>query len=365
MDYWAKIMHIYFGLFLILIVLPFPARGQSPDVRPLSEATKDEPESSVSPQEPKPEMERPTIWGEPTEVRILIYIIDVDEVNSADQNFAASVFVEARWNIPALRHEGPGPLIKSWTEIWTPRLVIVNQQQGWRSFPETVEVNPDGEVVYRQKTWGRFSQPFDLRDFPLDRQKLTVHYAAAGLLETEVKMVPLIREAGRRSGIAERFSLPDFEVLSWRAVPMPYKPFAGEVGTSGFQMEIEVGRRLSYYIAKIIMPLCLIVVMSWVPLWTDPRQIGSNLAISATSFLTLVAYLFAMAVLLPRASYLTRMDVFIILSTIMVFACLLQTVAMTNMVGRGKDKLVRQLLQWSRVVYPIILLLVIAFSFWW
>jgi len=356
-------MRIYFSSFLFFIVLSFPTWGQSPDVGPLSKTIGDETESSVTPPDPKPEMERPTIWGEPTKVWILLYIIDVDEVNSAEQNFAASVFIEARWNIPSLRHEGPGPVIRSWSEIWTPRLVIVNQQQGWRSFPETVEISPDGEVVYRQKTWGRFSQPFDLREFPLDRQKLTIQYAAAGLLESEVQMVPLIREAGRRSGIAKTFSLPDFVVKSWRAVPMPYIAWEGEVGTAGFQMEIEVERRITYYIAKIILPLCLIVIMSWIPLWTDPRKIGSNLAISATSFLTLVAYLFAITVLLPRVSYLTRMDMFIILSTIMVFACLLETVGMTNFVKRDKDKILKQILKWSRIVYPIILLFVIAYSF--
>jgi len=358
-----KIMHICLCSFLFFIVLSLPTWGQPTDAESSSKSIVDETESSVSPEEPKPEMERPTIWGEPTEVKILIYIIDVDEVNTAEQNFTASVFIESRWNIPALQHEGSGPLIKSTTDIWTPRLVLINQQQGWRAFPDMVEISPDGEVTYRQKTWGKFSQPFDLRDFPLDHQKLTIHYATAGLLETEVKMVPLIREAGRRSGIAERFSLPDFEVLSWKAGPMPYYPAKGEAGTAGFQMEIEVGRHLTYYIAKIIVPLCLIVMMSWVPLWTDPRQIGSNLAVSATSFLTLVAYYFAMAVVLPRTSYLTRMDIFISLSTIMVFACLMQTVVMTNMVRRKKDKFLGQILKWSRAIYPITLLLVIAYSF--
>ena len=144
---------------------------------------------------------------------------------------------------------------------------------------------------------------------------------------------------------------------------MPYIAWEGEIGTAGFQMEIEVERRITYYIAKIILPLCLIVIMSWIPLWTDPRKIGSNLAISATSFLTLVAYLFAITVLLPRVSYLTRMDMFIILSTIMVFACLLETVGMTNFVKRDKDKILKQILKWSRIVYPIILLFVIAYSF--
>ena len=49
---------------------------------------------SVIVEEPKPELERPTVWGEPTEVQVGIYVIDVDEVNSADQSFAASVYFE-------------------------------------------------------------------------------------------------------------------------------------------------------------------------------------------------------------------------------------------------------------------------------
>ena len=48
--------------------------------------------------QPKPEMERPTEWGEPTEVQIGIYIVDIDEVDSAQQKFAASVYYQAQWN---------------------------------------------------------------------------------------------------------------------------------------------------------------------------------------------------------------------------------------------------------------------------
>jgi len=50
-------------------------------------------------------------------------------------------------------------------------------------------------------------------------------------------------------------------------------------------------------------------------------------SISTSSFLTLVTYLFAITILLPRVSYVTRMDRFILLSTLMVFAGLIHTVA--------------------------------------
>ena len=312
---------------------------------------------------PKPELERPTTWGEPTEVEVSILVLDVDEVNSAEQSFAASVYYQARWRSPFLVHEGPGPLHLGLTEVWSPRLTILNQQQAWNAYPGSVEISPNGEILYRQKVWGRFSQPLDLRDFPFDSQTLTVHIVAADLLESDVKMVPLDRGHGNESGIGPQFSLPDFEVLSSQAGAMPYVPVEGAPGTAGFAIQIEVHRYISYYFWKIIVPLCLIVIMSWLPRWTDPEQMGINIGVSTTAFLTLVAYLFAINSLLPRVPYLTRIDRFILLSTLMVFGSMLQTVASTVLINRKKKALDEQVNRWSRVVYPAILVLVLFISF--
>lgn len=129
-------------------------------------------------------------------------------------------------------------------------------------------------------------------------------------------------------------------------------------------MEIEIERRSSFFIWKIIFPLCLIVIISWVPRWLDPKQIGTNIGIATTAFLTLVAYLFAITVLLPRVSYLTRMDQFILLSTLMVFIGLLQTVATSALAQRAKPlPVVGHADRWSRVIYPIMLLALLGISF--
>ena len=335
--------------------------GQQPDAA-LTDAESQLGEPAVTSQEPQPELERPTVWGEPTEVRVLIFMIDVDDVDSAQQSFAASVYYEARWNSPYLKHPGPGPLHRRTTEVWTPRLVIVNQQMAWPSFPGAVEIQPDGEVIMRQKVWGRFSQQLELRDFPMDTQTLSIQLAAAGLLEQEVKLVPL-EEGSDRSGIADSLSIPDFEVLSWEAKTSPYVPTAGDGGIAGFEMRIDMRRRIPYFVTKVIVPLCLIVIMSWVPRWIDPEQVGTNIGISTTSFLTLVAYLFAINVLLPPVSYITRLDRFILLSTLMVFASLMQTVATASLTRRKKLELVERVDRWSRMIYPLILLGVLALSF--
>jgi hypothetical protein len=349
-------------LVIVFMTVAAAAHGQTEPGATLS-GTPPENEPNVDVEEPKPELERPSVWGEPTKVRVAIYVVDVDEVDSAKQRFSASLYLEARWRIPALQHEGPGPMHRSWAKVWTPRLTIANQQQAWRSFPERVEIQPDGEVIYRQKMWGYFSQPLNLREFPQDRQKLTIHMVAAGLRESEVQMVSLPREDGDMSGIAEVFSLPDFDVLSWKVEPHPFTAFEGLAGTAGFQMEIEVRRRIGYFVIKVIIPLCLIVIMSWVPRWVDPREFGASLGISATSVLTLIAYLFAITVFLPPVSYITRMDRFILLATIMVFASLLHTVLNTTLVRKEKTGLVERIDIWSRAVYPVVLILVLVVSF--
>lgn len=270
---------IFLAILILSLISAIAVSAQQTPTQPTATPSEETPSS---PKEPAPELKRPSVWGEPTTVNILIYVIDVDNVNSADQNFSASVYYEARWNSPVLRHKGPGPLIRETTGIWTPRLTIVNQQQAWTSFPATVEISPDGDVVLRQKVWGWFSQPLDLRDFPLDRQTLNIHIIAVGLLESQVALSPLVKEQGRSSGIAKQFSMPDFNVVSWKAQSQPYVPFEGKVGLPGFVMEIDIKRRTNYYFWKIIFPLCLIVIMSWIPRWIEPTQIGTNIGIATT-----------------------------------------------------------------------------------
>jgi len=287
----------------------------------------------------------------------------VDEVDSAQQNFAASIFYEVRWKSPFLVHDGPGPLHRNISEIWNPQLIIVNQQMAWRAFPEAVDIYPDGEVHYQQKVWARFSQPLDLHDFPMDRQTLSIHLLASGVTQGEVKMVPLELSGHRSSGITRQFSLPDWEVISWDAKPKTYSPFEEEAGVPGFELRIEVERRLPYWVTKVIFPLCLIVIMSWLPFWIDPEQIGTNIGIATTSFLTLVAYLFAIGALLPQVSYITRIDRFILLSTIMVFASLIQTVAHARLVKNDKVDLARRNDRWSRVGYAVALVIILVVSF--
>ena len=69
---------VYIGIVSLLALAALAIGQESPlPIPPLSESSGEE-QLSVLTEEAKPELERPTVWGEPTEVRIMVYMIDLD-----------------------------------------------------------------------------------------------------------------------------------------------------------------------------------------------------------------------------------------------------------------------------------------------
>lgn len=89
----------------------------------------------------------------PTKVEVKIFLLDVDDIIGASQSFEANVYYELRWNDPRLINKNGIAQSLSLTEIWHPRIQIINQQRVWKSFPDVAEVSPSGNVIYRQRVW--------------------------------------------------------------------------------------------------------------------------------------------------------------------------------------------------------------------
>jgi len=60
--------------------------------------------------------------------------------------------------------------------------------------------------------------------------------------------------------------------------------------------------------------------------WLDPSLAGTQIGVATTSMLTLIAYRFTIDGYIPKVAYLTRLDSFILSSTILVFVALVLAV---------------------------------------
>ena len=171
------------------------------------------------------DVSRPGNKNTPTEVRIAKYVVDLDNVSSADQNFTVNVLVEARWKDPRLKHNSTGPITKEIKEIWHPGLQFVNQQRIWDTIDKIATISPDGTVTLTQRVWGDFSQPLSLHNFPFDKQCFNIQIVPVRYSFDEVK---LVQNPELQSGMAEKFSVADWEILGFKAGSFKYSPFRNE-----------------------------------------------------------------------------------------------------------------------------------------
>ena len=296
--------------------------------------------------------------GGPTQVSVGIWAVDISNIDSAQQNFTAELAVVLRWKDPRLTHTGNGVVRYPLEQIWHPRVGIVNETNSVsRKMPDSVEVDPDGMVTYRQRYVGAFTQPLRLQSFPFDRQTFRIQLVAVRYQSNEVMFVPDqvwiqdgLKDAG---GISPSITLPDWTIEKWELKPLVYA-LAPHHQYSSYAFEFTASRNVQYYILKVILPLVLIVMMSWSVFWIDPINASSQVSIAMTSMLTLIAYRFAIDSQLPLLPYMTRLDVFILASTLLVFFSLIEVVATIILDNTQKKKRAVRIDRYCRVIFPVI-----------
>ncbi len=126
---------------------------------------------------------------------------------------------------------------------------------------------------------------------------------------------------------------------------------------SSYAFEFTAPRNVQHYILKVILPLVLIVIMSWAVFWIDPINASSQVSIAMTSMLTLIAYRFAIDSQLPLLPYMTRLDVFILTSTLLVFFSLIEVVVTIILDNGQKKKRAKRIDSFCRAVFPAVFLL--------
>jgi gamma-aminobutyric acid receptor subunit beta len=305
-----------------------------------------------------PLIDRPNADSGPTEISVGMWVADISSIDSAQQTFTAEIAVVLRWKDPRLAHTGNGVVRYPREQIWHPRVGIVNETNSVsRKMPDSVEVEPDGLVTYRQLYVGAFTQPLRLQSFPFDRQTFRVQLVAVRYQSNEVMFVPDqvwirdgLKEAG---GISPSVTLPDWTIEKWELKPIVYA-LAPRHQYSGYAFEFTASRNVQHYLLKVILPLVLIVIMSWAVFWIDPINASSQVSITMTSMLTLIAYRFAIDSQLPLLPYMTRLDVFILASTLLVFFSLIEVVATIILDNTQKKKRAVRIDRYCRVIFPAI-----------
>jgi len=306
---------------------------------------------------------RPGAPGAATEVAVTTVLLDVSKVDGAGQSFTADLFVLLRWHDPSLAGADETVRHVDLDEIWHPALQIVNRRAVDTTFPDRAEVSPNGTVTVRQRYFGTFAEPLDLRDFPLDHQQFSIRLVVPGSSPDQVMLVA--DPAAASMNLGERsFSVADWAMGPVTSAASSFEVAPGSGQLSGWLVELSGHRHLGYWAGIALVSVAIIAAMSWVVFWLDPKYVPPRMSVAVTSMLTLIAYRFLLGANLPQLAYLTRMDYFLIGSTLLVLLTVVQVTITTGLVDRDQGARARCVNRTCRWLFPAAFVTLLAVIIW-
>jgi hypothetical protein len=287
----------------------------------------------------------------PREVKIGLLMTDLSEVLGAAQAFSADVFMLATWHDPDLAGESDRVRTFDLDEVWHPTLVIYNRRAVSETLPQEVMVQPDGTVTYLQRYTGLFSAPMNLREFPRDRQEFFVWLVTVQRVGPSVTLVPDESIPALRAG---ELSISDWKIGQATLTMETFQVAPGSPVNPGIKLTVPGTRRVTYYWIQVFIPLIAIVMMAYAVFWVAPSVVPTRVGVVVTTMLTLIAYRFMLANHVPRLSYLTRLDWFMLGATVLVILTLFTMAGTSYLMGREQEATVKKIDRAGRVLYPVV-----------
>ena len=303
---------------------------------------------------------RPNALTGPTTVHFAVFVLNICKIDDAGQSFTANVFLRLRWKDPRLATSDGAVRQLPLEAVWNPRILLANQQgRVARALPEIVQVHPDGTVLYFQRYTGKFSQRLMLSDFPRDTHSFLIQFVGTGYSADELTFKPDLVRNILGGSMAKEVSLPDWKILQHETRADPYSPIE-EINAAAFEFEFVAQRHMAYYLWQVVLPLVVIVIMSWTAFWIGREHINVRIAVATSSILTLVAQRFVLATLLPKLPYMTRLDYFTVGSTLLVLLALILVIVTGFLVVHLQEPQARRIDHGARGIFPVAFLLLVV-----
>ena len=297
---------------------------------------------------------RPDPEGTPTVIKFGILIADVTAIDDISQEIEGDFIIRRSWTDMRLAELAGCRFPRA--AVWFPVTDVLNSNQLRRTRGEfaadQVRISEGGRVEYRQRFFGTIATYHQLERFPFDSHQLRIRIAA---LDYPVDQIRLELDTGF-TGIAKLLNIPDWTIegLNSEIVTEAVPEF--DATYSILHLDIRATRNSHYYVWKVMAPMMLIVLMSFVVFWIGPERFGPQIGLAATSMLTLIAFQFATTAMLPKLSYFTLMDDLILLSTMLVFGALIEATLTAVLVTRGRADLAVRIDRICRWLFPAALL---------
>ena len=257
---------------------------------------------------------RASAVGTPTQshpmiVRVGLVIRNIIAIDEVKETWQATGLLVAKWTDRSLRYRprGRGQLFRELpANMWKPDFEFTNEASPTHFRFLDLYAEPDGTLTYTQAFSSTLSTSSDLRRFPFDSQLLPLVVQASGDDLDRTILKPDRKESAL-------FSRGYVGLAHWESLSLSERLGTVE-GTAGrakdVEFDLKVRRNSKSYILKFIVPLLLLVIISWITFWLSHEEFKTKdqLQSAVATLLIVVAFNITASNVLPRTEYVTYID---------------------------------------------------------
>ncbi|MGD9724136.1 MAG: hypothetical protein AB7O59_22830 [Pirellulales bacterium] len=230
---------------------------------------------------------------------------------------------------------------------WYPQVVLVNAAGQYDSRAVVLRVKPDGTSTLSEGIEAVAKVDLNMRRFPFDRQRLELVFRVFGFPASEVALetAPTSESAAEPLAKLPQWTLEGIEESAQNIRPSN----AERESVASLVVAVKVRRESLFMLRLVVIPLGLIVMLSWAVFWMDRSSVGDRMAVSFVGILTVVAYQFTMVGIVPNVSYVTVMNGFLNFSFLLMCA----TVLINLYVGAAGHERGERIDRHCRWIFPL------------
>jgi hypothetical protein len=321
-----------------------------PDIKPSRTATSE------------PFLLAPPKGAGPVVVRARFEFHDINEINDGAETFEFAGVLTLKWHDPRQAFDPAvvgvdekifqgGYQFNELSTGWYPQVVLVNESGLYQKNGVVLRVQPDGTSTLIETLNATAEAEFNMSRFPFDGQRLEAVFEVLGFDRDEVLLQV---ESDAASSFASNVRVPQWTITGASAsVRDSAASYAGRRRvSSAFVVSVDVQRESFYMRRLVIIPLVMIVLLSFSVFWMDRSSLGDRLSVSFIGILTGVAYQLMLSEQLPRISYVTLMHGFLTLSFLTMCATVVINVLVGTLDQRGKFELGDRVDRRCRWIFP-------------
>lgn len=314
--------------------------------------------------------ERPPsqVQGEPLLIQASLNLRNILDVSEKNQLLSVETTLRLYWKDSRIRpisrfldsEDSVGTYLtlnpSRAASFWMPD-VFIDQAKAIRdptyyTKPASLRVYNDSTIRYSSRINYDVACNMDFHRFPVDEQYCQIKFESFGFTNKQIQLKWMDQS---QSNVNYNISLAQFsfKVLFMDAYSTDYY----DIAYPGLILKLHLTRQIGYHIVQTYIPSSVFVVLAWMSLFIPPESVPGRVGMGMTTLLTLTAMFSSVRNNVPKVSYVSFLDIWMLICMMFVFSCIMEFIVTTILIRSGKKGQGETFELFCKICLPILFIL--------